>query len=449
MSHPKVRRWLGLSLFGLLGLGIGALLLVTIALVAYNLLKPSGAWNVKCLPDEDRPVQRIGGPIPDGGVSAIAIGGNRSCALTNAGSVWCWGWTDVSASPGRPHAFVNGNGVLDETADRDGEPLGNLKTGSIPQRAPRAEEVVQIAQHRLGYCSVDRSAVLRCDAVVAHDGANPAAYEPTIVQHDVRLVVVGNEHACALDTNGSAWCWGRNDWGQLGLPPHAGVVEKPARVRERVQKITIGLAHTCAIYEVSSGTRLECWGNDDLGQLGNWSARSDDPRPVSVTGSPSLVNDADFNDIAAGATHTCALTRDGAVWCWGEDTSRRPRAAAGRPATRVTGLTTDIVKLAAGGDATCALTSKGAIYCWGLLVGRPRADAPVLLRAPAPANDVQLGDHHVCALLRSSQVVCQGADQRHQLGAVLPVRESTNNYTCRTRQWFEEPSSAEFVPVAW
>jgi alpha-tubulin suppressor-like RCC1 family protein len=88
-------------------------------------------------------------------------------------------------------------------------------------------------------------------------------------------VSAGSQHACALDPAGQAWCWGSNEWGQLGanLPPSAVLssptpqqVQFPSGVTPvTFRAIAAGRSHTCAI---GTDNHIYCWGQLDLGQLG-------------------------------------------------------------------------------------------------------------------------------------------------------------------------------------
>jgi alpha-tubulin suppressor-like RCC1 family protein len=124
-------------------------------------------------------------------------------------------------------------------------------------------------------------------------------------------VGVGLDHTCAIKQDGSLWCWGHNEHGQLGdgttvdspLPVQVTGLGGPARI---VAVSRVG-AFTCA----STATQILCWGLNDRGQLGDGSTlEHHTPAPVSgLTGSFEL---------RAGAAHACV--RD---YCWGANEFRQ------------------------------------------------------------------------------------------------------------------------------
>jgi alpha-tubulin suppressor-like RCC1 family protein len=71
--------------------------------------------------------------------------------------------------------------------------------------------------------------------------------------------------------------------------------------------MTLGHCHGCGLL---AGGGVMCWGDNDLGELGNGTeART----PARVRSLPDVV------EVVAGAAHTCARTADGDVWCWGDN----------------------------------------------------------------------------------------------------------------------------------
>ena len=140
---------------------------------------------------------------------------------------------------------------------------------------------------------------------------------PVQVQHltsGVHAIAAGQYHSCAVDSNGAAWCWGDNEYGQLGNNSTTG-----SAVPVQVQGLTSGVyavaaggaeaQHTCAI--LGNLFSVVCWGSNAYGQLGNNSTTNSDV-PVAVMGPPY-----EAQAVAGGFSHTCAVDVNGAVWCWG------------------------------------------------------------------------------------------------------------------------------------
>jgi alpha-tubulin suppressor-like RCC1 family protein len=184
-----------------------------------------------------------------------------------------------------------------------------------------------------------------------------------------------------------------------------------------IVQLAAGASHTCALR--ASGAVL-CWGANRVGQLGDGTTARRRPEPRVVGG----VTDAVF--ITAGDEHTCAVRRDGTVLCWGlgthgelGDGQRVSRATPGP----VRGLG-EVVQVAGGHNHTCALRRSGEVSCWGSNISGELGD-------PAPGNDrplpvaavgvtdaaqVVAGFSHSCARLTSGRVLCWGRNFEGQLG---------------------------------
>jgi alpha-tubulin suppressor-like RCC1 family protein len=121
----------------------------------------------------------------------------------------------------------------------------------------------------------------------------------------------GGAHTCGVDGAGSVWCWGADDRGQLGLGATGSIVVMPAAVAgitAAATGVSAGGAHSCA--DLADGS-VWCWGANDSGQLGDGTT-IDRPTPARVAGAAGTVS--------AGALHTCASV-SGRATCWGADTS--------------------------------------------------------------------------------------------------------------------------------
>src|SRR5439155_1413080 len=170
-------------------------------------------------------------------------------------------------------------------------------------------------------------------------------------------------HTCAFtEPPGLApYCWGLNTSGEVG---DGTTTNRPSPVPvagalNPLDGFSAGAFHSCALTQASGGAAY-CWGRNEEGELGDGTTTSK-ASPVAVGGGRS------FTAIATGYYHTCGLTAAGAVFCWGfnrdggvgDGTSTNkstPVAVAG-------GLT--FTAISAGGNHTCGTTSTGAAYCWG------------------------------------------------------------------------------------
>ena len=104
-------------------------------------------------------------------------------------------------------------------------------------------------------------------------------------------ISAANYHTCAVRSDGTAWCWGWDANGQLGNGAAAGDQPAPTQVvgpggtgtLQNVVDISAGEAHACAVR--SDGTAW-CWGNDGNGQLGNGATTGVQPAPTQVAAFP-------------------------------------------------------------------------------------------------------------------------------------------------------------------
>jgi alpha-tubulin suppressor-like RCC1 family protein len=128
------------------------------------------------------------------------------------------------------------------------------------------------------------------------------------------VIAGGAHHTCALSSAGAVRCWGENAHGELGngTSINSRTPVAVSGLSSGFVAIAAGNGYACAL---SSAGAVQCWGDNQFGQLGNGTSHTIERSPVAVSGLSGKVV-----AIAAGAFHTCALSSAGAVQCWGENT---------------------------------------------------------------------------------------------------------------------------------
>lgn len=400
------------------------------------------------------------------GVAAIAAGADHTCALTNSGTVKCWG-RNANAQlgaggtsdsnipvvvPGLTQAKAIATGV-DHTcalmvagemkcwgANSDGQ-LGGGTTSS--RSAPStvsglATDVQSIAAGKRHTCAVAGNGSGQCwggnGSGELGDGTNTATSTPRAVPEvPGGLVAISTKqsHSCALSTVGGVKCWGDNSQGQLGdgSTANSNGLRDVAFFSSGVAKIAVGGSHTCAL---TLAAAVHCWGRNQFGQIGDGTTtNSSAAKPVNGLGRGVIA-------ITAGLYHTCALTQVGGVQCWGRNEVGQLGDGAGADSSSpkpVTGLASDVTAIAAGSYHTCALTASGEIQCWGYNGNGQLGDGTIdaassprqVIGLAGTVKSIGAGLYHTCALNTAGAVQCWGDNARGQLGDNAVVQVSVPN----------------------
>jgi alpha-tubulin suppressor-like RCC1 family protein len=186
-------------------------------------------------------------------------------------------------------------------------------------------------------------------------------------------------------------------------------------------RVACGTLHSC---DLSRDGRVRCWGDGARGQLG-LGAFEGALTPQRVPGLEGVI------DLAAGGDTTCAVTREGALFCWGYDDHGQAGdggfAARATP-HRVPGLP-PVRRVSLGYAHACALDAGGAVYCWGfngtgaILKDGPRSIAtPTRVFAAVRAVDLVAGAVSTCAVDGDGVARCQGDASALPPGEVTEVR---------------------------
>lgn len=256
-------------------------------------------------------------------------------------------------------------------------------------------------------------------------------------------LVVGDNHACGLTSDGALYCWGYNNRGQLGttamldgcsVTNWQGKEEtvscsaRPIRVHGpgRFAAVATGTLHTCAL--TPSGM-AQCWGDNGWEHLGAaWDVLSSSPAPINVAGGHA------FTKLSLGNWFSCGLTSAGEAYCWGSHawgelgtgdlelfTSPRPVGVVG--GHRFTAL-------AGGSLHNCGLLASGQAYCWGgfesgeIGVGYfpppdlwwPAEPTPTPVAGGHSFTAIGAGYQFSCGLTVNGGIYCWGQGTRGKLG---------------------------------
>jgi hypothetical protein len=184
-------------------------------------------------------------------------------------------------------------------------------------------------------------------------------------------ISAGEHHTCARKRNGNVYCWGRDDLGQVGNSPNATCVDAHDKCIDRptlvypygglttATQIDAGDNHACAL---DLAGHAFCWGSQSYGQTGNGTYGSIF-EPVAVSGGQS------FTSISAGTFGTCGTTASG-LFCWGIGIPSNAGTVGAGPTPQMiysaTGLAPTGVSV--GFSHVCAQWVSGAYRetnCWG------------------------------------------------------------------------------------
>jgi alpha-tubulin suppressor-like RCC1 family protein len=291
---------------------------------------------------------------------------------------------------------------------------------------------VTITWDKLGGNNSEKNSVVMFYRIPIAAPAGPPA-PPGPLGNMMAQIDVGNYHVCANSLAGGGYCWGKNDFGQLGngtnnnsSVPFA-VNDAGVLAGKTIVATSAGYNHTCVVDSVG---QVYCWGYNSQGQLGNGaSGTNNNPIPTAVV-TTGPISGKKVIKINGGNSHTCALTLDGLIFCWGgnnygqlgtdntTDSFTPVQLTNSGPASGKTW-----VDISAGYAHSCGLTGDGTAYCWGFnghgqLGNNSTIDSsrPVAVSTGLKFAQISAGDQHTCALTTGGALYCWGFNQQGQLG---------------------------------
>ena len=306
-----------------------------------------------------------------GGYRFVTVGAGRfhTCGLTADSIAYCWG--------GNWYGQVGTDSVTDRCVTAK-EPQKPFACSLRPRAVAGGRHFAALGVGAQHSCGVTGSGEAYCwgangAGVLGSDAAPAMAMVPILVAGDLRFrsVSAGLNHSCGVTMGGSVYCWGLNKDNQLGNDS-LDVSKSPLAVPGSVTfvSVTAGGAHTCAI---ASDTTAYCWGEFEHGRLGigesfaeHFKQKHHQALPASVDGGIR------FRSLSAGGVHTCGVSTSGQAYCWGDNLEGRlGTGGSGFTArkwnTKPAAVKSDLLftMISAGDYHSCGVTTEGTVYCWG------------------------------------------------------------------------------------
>jgi alpha-tubulin suppressor-like RCC1 family protein len=251
----------------------------------------------------------------------FAYSGNLSCGVVSGGAVWCWG----SNSYGQL-------GIGTTMPASSTLPVQVLMGTSGPALA-NATKVFVDSYSGYSACAVDNTGAVWCwgyggYGLLGSGTTNNSLFAaPVLTQSGgpqltgVDQVSISNDHMCAHKTDGSAWCWGSNSNGQIGVGNSTQTQYLyPAQVTNlsnSVTSVSAGSNTSCA--STSDGS-VWCWGDNSYGILGNGlrTGQAIVPAQIAVGDAGTPFGGATRVELMYYGYSACALKgADSSLWCWG------------------------------------------------------------------------------------------------------------------------------------
>ena len=366
----------------------------------------AGAQRVQCGTRTSAPCSASGTYL------SISAGRSHSCGVRQDGTAWCWG-----------EGYEGALGI------------GKRGIAQMPQRVRGSTLFVDV--HAGGGFSCARAvdeSVYCWGLSEAVPGWPEMQLQPIRIRLEgvARSLTTGGRHACLLDAEGRASCWGFNVDGETGTGSGgvgAALIAHPTPVatETRFTMLSAGMGFTCG---VSTEGALLCWGSNIDGiQVAGTSEQCGDVVPIPCNTRPVEVPIPERAvQVSSGSSHACAMTASGNLYCWGSNGFAQVGAYnSAVPHVRVPSRVTAagagaFTSVSSGGIHTCALSQSRKLYCWGsdmLSLAEeiePEAVAPRVAAAGTQFRAISLGSQHSCGLDTRGRLLCWGDTIRGALG---------------------------------
>jgi alpha-tubulin suppressor-like RCC1 family protein len=390
----------------------------------------------------------------------ITAGDNHTCIVLSDNSVKCFGMgSEGQLGSGATDNIGDGTGLSVATSSAvslgAGRTVRSISAGASHTCALLDDATIKCwgsgLYGRLGY----GDSTNRGDSTGQMGDSLPAVSLGT--GRTALQISVGSQHSCALLDNYAVKCWGRGNYGQLGIGSTATIGDGAGEMGDSLvavsfasgrsaRAIAAGSNHTCALLDNAS---VVCWGRGTYGQLGQ-GATANIGHSISATVATTLAIDLGSDRtalaISAGDAHTCAILDNATLKCWGSGGNGRLGSGAtnnlGDGANEMgnslavidVGSGRTVRAITAGFAHTCAVLDNATVKCWGnggygkLGYGNQNdlGDganemgtnlAAVSLGIGRTALAISAGGTHTCAVLDNATAKCWGDGSSGQIGS--------------------------------
>ena len=288
-------------------------------------------------------------------ISQIFAGPFRTCAIFSNDATKCWGFNEDGQS--------------------GDESTNTYKSPTNAVMFPEGRVAESIGMGNKHTCAILDNGQLTCWGADLHgalgngDSNSEDQYTPVIIPTPADRTAInidaGVSHTCILMDDGGIMCWGRDNAGQLGngesspttYAPESDVILPEGRV---ATDFSVGNEHSCAILDNDS---VVCWGMNNYGQLGDNSTTN-----AKIPTFVHLPNGSKATKISSGSGHTCATIDNGSLYCWGHNKNSRlgiGTSGGVRTIPMFVSSNQSIIEISASAEHTCVLSENGSISCWG------------------------------------------------------------------------------------
>jgi alpha-tubulin suppressor-like RCC1 family protein len=375
-----------------------------------------------CREDVESPTPPEPGPSLDASAatalafSGMTAGNDFSCGVATDGRGFCWGWNS-DGEVGDGNTIPSNSGQLTPAAIAGGLRFQQLSAGF--------SSTCGVTTDHLAYCWG------RNDRGELGDGTTTQHLTPVAVVggHRFSQVEINFETTCGLSyPDNKAWCWGWNSDGEIGNGTRDfGSHSTPIAVSGGLtfSRISTGAYHTCGL---TTGKKIYCWGLNQDGQLGDGTTTYRRLTPRLVTGGLA------FNWVNAAGATTCGVTTANKAYCWGygKDGERGDGGVTERVSSPRAVFGGHLFTKVTTGGHTCGVTTSNQAWCWGLNFNGQLGDGtttqrltPHLVAGGLAFNQVNTGSAHTCARTTAAVGYCWGRNFNGQLGNGTTVVSTT------------------------